>query len=44
MLEAPPSPPIEKNSSSPSSLSGSPLISELKVVYVDPEEKKISIQ
>ena len=44
MLEAPPSPlPIEskKSSSAPSSLSGSPLISELKgILNVDPEEKK----
>jgi len=44
MLEAPPSPPpieSKKSSSAPSSLSGSPLISELKgVVDVDPKEKK----
>ena len=44
MLEAPPSSsPIEskKSSSAPSSLSGSPLISELKgVLDIDPEERK----
>jgi hypothetical protein len=43
-LEAPPSPPpieSKKSSSAPSSLSGSPLISELKgVIDVDPKEKK----